>query len=117
MEIKVSKQLGNASLEVNINDKDEKEALAKALLFTQADICGLCKEDNIVWDANKVLLIEKDTYIYINRRCLSCGAVSTFGEFKTGGYFWRKWKIYNKSGNGDPLKEERYEAIDPLTAS
>ena len=59
MEINVNKQMGNTSLEVTINEKDEKEALAKALIFAQPDICGLCKKENIVWNANKVTIREK----------------------------------------------------------
>jgi hypothetical protein len=108
MEINVNKQMGNTSLEVTINEKDEKEALAKAIIFTQPDICGLCKKENIVWNANKVNIKEKDTHTYIKRRCLSCGAVSVLGEFKTGGYFWKKWSKYNRSTNNGPIKEERF---------
>lgn len=110
MEIKVQKQLGRSALIVNIDDKNDKEALAKALAFTQPDICGLCKKENIVWDAYKVNGKESDTYTYIKRKCLSCGAVSALGEYKTGGYFWNKWEIYKKD---KPRKEG--EIIDPLT--
>jgi hypothetical protein len=114
MEIIVNKHMGNTSLEVTISEKDEKEAIAKALIFTQPDICGLCKKENIVWNANKVNIKEKDTHTYIKRRCLSCGAVSVLGEFKTGGYFWKKWSKYKKGLNNGQDKEERYEIIDPL---
>jgi hypothetical protein len=114
MEIKVNKQLRGASLEVKINEEDGKEALARALVFTQPDICGLCKEENIIWDASKVKIKEKNTYTSIKRRCLSCGAISTLGEFRTGGYFWKKWTIYNKEGNSNGPKEQRYETIEPL---
>jgi hypothetical protein len=85
MEIKLIKQMRNISLEVAINEDDEKEALAKALIFTQPDICGICQEQNIVWDAHKAKIKEKHTYTSIKRKCLSCGAVSTLGEFRAGG--------------------------------
>ena len=110
-------KMGNTSLEVTINEKEEKEALAKALIFTQPDVCGLCKKENIVWKANKVNIKEKDTHTYIKRRCLSCGAVSVLGEFKTGGYFWKKWTKYKKGLNNSQFKKERYEIIDPLTGT
>jgi hypothetical protein len=114
MEIKVSKQMRDISLEVVNNEEDEKEALAKALIFTQPDICGICQEHNIVWDAHKVKIKDRNMYTSIKRKCLSCGAVSTLGEFRAGGYFWKKWALYKKEGNSEETREQRYETIDPL---
>ena len=115
MQININKQIGNASLQITINEKDEKEALVKAVVFAQPDICGLCKKENIVWQANKVKINAKETHTYIKRRCLSCEAVSVLGEFKTGGYFWKKWTKYKKGLQNGQSKEERYELIDPIT--
>lgn len=93
MKIIVKKQLQKAMLEVEIEEKSEKEAIAKALFFAQPDYCGLCKGQNIIWDYNKATT-EDGTFTYIRRRCLACKGVSTAGEYKTGGLFWKAWEIY-----------------------
>jgi hypothetical protein len=113
MEIKVIKRMSDTSLEVVIDEEDEKEALVKALIFTQPDICGICHGQNVLWDAHKVKIKDGQAYTSIKKKCLSCGAVSTLGEFKAGGYFWKKWAVYKKKGFNEQTGEQRYERIDP----
>ncbi len=113
MDIKVKKQLQNSMLEINIEEKEDKEALAKALVFTQPDYCPLCKGKNIAWEANKVNT-DDGTFTYIKRKCLNkdCLASSTLGEYKSGGFFWKPWEIYKKNGGGNqtpPIKDQEDE--------
>jgi len=106
MKITVKKKLGNAVLEVECNGKDEKEALAKATFFTQKDICGKCKSQNIVWTSNKAKT-EDGMFTYIKRKCLDCGAESTAGEYKEGGLFWKEWTIFKRGeGNQQPKNND-----------
>jgi len=97
MKITIKKKIGNAVIEIDIDERDEKTALAKALVFTEPDYCGLCKSKNIIWKQNKVKG-EKGEFVYIKRFCLDCGATSTLGEYQpTGtGFFWKKWEKYQK---------------------
>lgn len=116
MEIKVQKKLGNSMLEVSIEEKNDKDAIAKALIFTQPDYCPLCKGTNIVWDSNKANTAE-GTFTYIKRRCLNCKATSTLGEYKAGGYFWKPWEIYEKKETKKdnqeiPIVEEEFNPDD-----
>lgn len=93
MEIKVQKKIGTSVLDITIDEKDEREALAKATFYLQPDYCGLCKGTNIVWQSNKAKT-DDGIFTYVKRICLSCKAVSTAGEYKTGGLFWKNWEVY-----------------------
>ncbi|MCK9370639.1 hypothetical protein M0R04_12075 [Candidatus Dojkabacteria bacterium] len=94
MKLTIKKQLTNNVLEVEIDERDDKEALAKATVFMQKDVCGLCKSDDITWESNKGQN-EKGSFTYIKRRCNKCNATSTLGSYKTGGFFWKAFEIYN----------------------
>lgn len=95
MNIKITKTIGKVALEVDIDEKDPKEALSQATFFMQPDYCGLCKEKNIIWTSNKAKT-DSGTFTYIKRRCMNgeCKATSTMGEYKDGGFFWKQWEIY-----------------------
>lgn len=111
MEIQVKKTLGNSEMTFTIEEKDTKDALALASFFTQPDYCGLCKSRNgdtrysVVWDSNKAQT-DDGTFTYIKRKCLNpnCLATSTMGEYKGGGYFWKKWEIWE--GRGDNVSDK-----------
>ena len=97
-----------------IDERDELEGLAKATVFMQNDYCALCFEVNkskadadkvdvhrIVWQANKSKLKDNSGEVtYIKRRCLECTGTSTLSQYKSGGYFWKAWEIYNSQGTG-----------------
>ena len=101
MQIKITKTFNaGTKLEIDVEDKDEREAIAKALFFTAPDYCGLCKSTNIIWQTNKAKDAKGDSFTYIKRFCLACKAQSTAGEYKDGGFFWKRWEIYQ--GNSAP---------------
>jgi hypothetical protein len=115
MKILVTKQIGNAKMEIEVSAEKEKEALAKALFYMQTDKClhknekdETCGNTGIVWESNKAQT-DEGTFTYIKRRCLKCGATSTAGEYKEGGYFWKRWEIFKSKDNieeKDMLSEE-----------
>ena len=107
MQITIKKRLLNSMLEVDVDEKDEKDALRKALFFTQPDVCGLCGKTNIVWQANEAKS-EKDgrNYTFIRRRCQDCKATSTAGEYLDGGLFWKQWEIY-QAPSQDPGRDDK----------
>ena len=62
MQIKITKTFNaGTKLEIDVEDKDEREAIAKALFFTAPDYCGLCKSTNIIWQTNKAKNTKKNT--------------------------------------------------------
>lgn len=103
MKILIKRKVNNAVMEVEIEEKQDKDALRKAMFFTAPDYCFECKSEKIVWSANEAKS-KKDgaMYTYIKRRCTSCGAQSTAGDYKDGGMFWKRFEIYNADGSGAP---------------
>lgn len=101
MKITIQRKIGSAVLTLEVEDREDKVAFAKALPLTEQDYCGLCQSNNIKWHTNKVKTDDGKEYIYIKRRCLKCGATSTLGEYVGGGYFWKQWQIYRKPEDED----------------
>jgi len=92
MILKVKKQIGNDVLEVEIDERDEKEALARAVFFLEPDYCHVCKGRAVKWGAHKSKDDKGQTFTYIDRTCLGCFARSTAGSYQTGGLFWKKFE-------------------------
>ncbi len=94
MQIKIIRNMGgDASMEIDVEGKDEKETIARSVFFTQPDVCGKCGGTDIVWGSNKAKTND-GMFTYIKRKCTKCGAESTAGEYKEGGLFWKEWSIY-----------------------
>lgn len=104
MEISIKRKFQGGVMDVKIDEKEDKEAIAKATFFMKPDYCGKCKKTNIIWESNKAKT-DDGTFTYIKRKCLNCGATSTAGEYKEGGFFWKNWEIYegNKKGPKDDV--------------
>lgn len=97
MQLKISKVYGNSKMELVIDANDIKQALLKASIFTQSDICSLCQSTQISLDGNKT----DEGHIYIKRKCAKCGACSTLGTYKSGdAYFWKKFEKWEGKKQG-----------------
>jgi len=114
MKINIKKKIGNAVVEIDIDERDDKTALTKALVFTEPDYCGLCKSQNVIWKQNKAKGEKGELFMYIKRLCLNCGATSTLGEYLPSGtgFFWKKWERYQKKSK--PVNEGNEEIEDEL---
>lgn len=102
MKIKVTRPVNNGHAEFEIDDRDDKRALEQLIFLTVNDYCSNCKSTSIVWDSNRSKDDKGQEFLYIKRRCLSCGATSTAGSYGSGGFFWKKFEVYNgnvPSGN------------------
>lgn len=104
MKITVTKKFANADMSIQIEDSDDKKSLAKALIFTQPDICRECGGTDIRWDSNTAQT-DEGTFIYVKRICRKCGAQSNLSSYKAGGYFWNKWEKYEKSKVDESAKK------------
>lgn len=112
MEIKVTKELGNNKIEFNINAKDAKTALSEMTFYTAQDNCYLdgFQGKPVVWETRKAKGKEGtpnagQTFTYIQRRCYGEGgkiATSQMGEYQDGGFYWKKWEVYNPESKDDP---------------
>jgi hypothetical protein len=106
MKIRVIRPVGLCRLDIEIDDRSDKEGLAKALFFTEPDICGLCDSVAIRWTQHKAKA-EKDhqTYTYITRVCTKCGAESAAGDYQTGGMFWKRWAPPSTTRRREPPQD------------
>jgi hypothetical protein len=92
MKFRVLRPIGGSRLDIEIDERSDKEGLAKALFYTEPDICGLCQGTAIRWTQHKAKAEkDKQTYTYIVRVCAGCGGESQAGDYQTGGMFWKRW--------------------------
>lgn len=115
MNIKIHKTIGADRMEIEIDEKDEKEALAKATFFLKDNYCDVCKKQTaIVWESNKAKSKEdKKEYTYIKRRCVACGSTSTAGEYVSGGLFWKKFEKYVPQGGDKVIQMDEPPLQEP----
>jgi hypothetical protein len=96
--------LGGVSYRFELDEKDEKDTLNKLITFsnppTYCDNCKTVGNDNFKLTSNK----DQEGNIYINVKCKKCQAKSKLGSYKTGGYFWHRFELYQKkNGNSTDL--------------
>lgn len=108
--------LGSSSFQFEVEEKDDKETLLKAIgLATPRLYCNVCKASGADTKALNARKSKTDDgeFTYISVRC-QCGASSTLGSYKSGGYFWKEFEAYEvKTTN--PKRLER-ESIEDYTA-
>jgi len=104
MIIKLNRKVGAATAQIEIEEKDNKDALALMCFFSEPDYCFLCKGTNLKWESNKAQT-DQGTFTYIKRRCLNpaCKATSTMGEYKTGGFFWKPFECIKNKRKSDSV--------------
>ena len=89
MKIKVNKKIGASTFQFEVDEDKEVEALAKAgMLASAPDVCALC--------GGEVSLTGKKAkgYTFVEIRCKKCSATSSLGQYKEGGFFWKKFEKY-----------------------
>lgn len=90
----VSFTVGKANYDLKVEEGTDVEVLHKLIALgnppTSCNVCG--KQGNVSLDTNK----DKDGNTYINVKC-SCGAKAKLGQYKSKGYFWHQFELYQKS--------------------
>jgi hypothetical protein len=89
MKIKIN--IGGSQIE--LEEQSEMLALHKAIILgAPPKYCHVCNNNQIFkLDSNK----DKEGNVYVNVVC-KCGAKAKLGQYKTGGYFWHKFEVYQK---------------------
>lgn len=91
IKINISKKIGNATLQIQVEEPKDIDALFSAAFYASApDKCTLCNSENVQLEGNQA-----DAFKFIKVRCLSCNAAAQVGQYKNGGNFWKKFEIYN----------------------
>ncbi|HED05175.1 MAG TPA: hypothetical protein ENI61_00655 [Ignavibacteria bacterium] len=111
MKINVKTTVGKVKYDFEIEDQKEMETLHKAIVLGNppkyCHICENAENDHFVLDSNK----DKEGNIYVKVTCThkGCFATASLGQYKAGGYFWKKFEErYNKAGgsaSSDPLAD------------
>lgn len=94
---KVEFTVGKANYTFEATEGKDIDLLHKLIVLgNPPTICDACGEaDKVVLDTNK----DKDANIYINVKCLHCGAKAKLGTYKSGSYFWRRFELYQGKEN------------------
>lgn len=96
MEIRTSFLIGGVKYEFNFEEPKELDGLHKSTVLsnpkTHCNICDNAGKENFKLDSNK----DKEGNTYINVLCMSCGAKSKLGQYKTGGYFWKDFEKFER---------------------
>jgi len=89
MKIKINKKIGDATFLFEVEEAKDVEALAKAgMLASVPDVCALC--------GGEVTLTGRKAkgYTFVEVRCKKCNATSSLGQYKEGGFFWKRFEKY-----------------------
>lgn len=96
MKINVETKIGQATYNYEIEEKNDIEALHKAAVLGNpplfCDACGNVKQENFKLQSNK----DSEANVYVNIECNECGAKAKLGQYKSQGYFWKKFEKYVK---------------------
>ena len=90
--MKVKINIGKSQIE--LDEQNEMLAIHKAIILgNPPKYCQVCQNKEFFkLDSNK----DKEGNVYINVMC-KCGAKAKLGQYKTGGYFWHKFEVYQKN--------------------
>lgn len=105
MIIKGNLKVGSTSLqfEAEGSDSGEMKAIHKVIaLSNPRKECNVCHDED---NNNREIFsnISKE-FIFVKIMCTKCGSISQLGQYKSGGYFWKEFKKYNK-GEEDKVEE------------
>jgi hypothetical protein len=110
MKIKIN--IGQAQLE--FEGRDYKEVAKEASAFSQLTTCGLCKSHNVSIDYHSAVAKDGDkagqSFDYYSVKCLDCTARNQLGQYKAGGWFPKKWEIYQQPQQQQrPPQQQQYQ--------
>ena len=96
------------NIRLEIDEREELNTLHKAIVLSNPRrkcVCGNTK--GFYFATNK----DKEGNIYINFKCPSCGARSKLGQYKTTGFFWHDFEVYQPKPE---VKKEVREEEPPI---
>jgi len=86
--------MGGVAYELTVDEKDEMDALHKAIVLSNPrTYCASCNTNILPEDVRMTTNKDKEGNTYVNMKH-RCGARSKLGQYKTGGYFWHDFEKY-----------------------
>jgi len=96
MKIKITKLLGTTSIQFEVDEPKQKDALFSAGVLASTPIkCGKCESEDVILSGNKA-----KGYTFVKVICNKCDARAQLGEYKEGGFYWKEWEKYIPKGGG-----------------
>ncbi len=93
MKITIQKQIGRSVVKFETEEAKGRDALFTAgFLSSTPDTCGLCGSKEVNLEGNKA-----KGYTFVKVICTKCYGRAEMGEYKDGGYFWKKWEKFEKN--------------------
>lgn len=92
--VKTKFVVGGVTYETTHNGGDAKKVLAEAIALANPHSKCVCGNTGLETNFKMTSNSDKEGNIYVNVKCLKCGAKSKLGSYKTGGYFWHQFELY-----------------------
>ena len=106
MKMKAKTILGGVTYEFLVDGELDKKSLHKLVVLSNPrKTCSSCDEvgySDKYFTSNK----DKEGNVYINVKC-KCGARSKLGSYKTGGFFWHDYEVYQRPTEKEETKSEQ----------
>ena len=96
MKINITKKVGNDQYVFQIDKEKDFDALADAGMLASMPTQCSCGSSKVHLGSNK-----SQEYVFVYMQCDDCAAKSQLGQYKSGGFFWKKWEKYQ------PTSEEK----------
>jgi len=106
MKINITKKIGDITLQVQVDEKDPRDALFQAGTIASMPTECECGHRDLVLQGNKA-----DGYTFVKVYCPACGSSSNMGEYKDGGVFWKKFEKFVKKENTEINNQENIDDI------
>lgn len=101
MKIQITKKIGDTTAQFVIEEPKDVDALFQAgCVASMPTICSECGSSEVELSGNKA-----DGYTFVKVHCKSCNANSTMGQYKDGGFFWKKFERFTPKETASAVKE------------
>jgi len=104
MKITITKLVGRDTYAFQLDNEKDLDALAQAgFLASMPDKCTCGGE--VVLSSNKATS-DKGTFTFVYMLCRKCGAKAQLGQYKAGGFYWKKFERYIPGDEDLPTIEQ-----------
>lgn len=119
MQIKYTKAFGSDRAEFIIDEKDEERAFEMLSFLATPDYCWLegFEDAKVRWECRRAKGKEGtdkagQTFLFIERKARAKDgrwATSQMGKYQGGGFFWKRWEIYDPNAHTSAhVNEDNY---------
>ena len=90
MKVNITKKFGDTSLQFQVEEPKDVDALFQAgCIASMPTVCSECGSEDVELTGKKA-----EGYTFVKVSCKKCFAQSSMGQYKEGGFFWKKFEKY-----------------------